>query len=76
MATAPEERVNCRVLNLANGSKQLVFTIAGTDRCVGEMLWTGDPQYLLTASQLVSEWAAIERRTLIAPRSVRRINGG
>lgn len=75
MATG-DQKVNCRGLNVADGSKQLVFTIAGTDRCVGEMRWTGDPQYLLVIAQLFSDWASIERRTPIIPPPLRRALGG
>lgn len=71
-----DQKVNCRVHNVADGSKHLVFTIAGTSQCVGELRLTGDPQYLLVMATLFSEWASIERRTPIAPPSIRRALGG
>lgn len=71
-----DQKVNCRVHNVADGSKHLVFTVAGTSQCVGELRLTGDPQYLLVMASLFSQWASMERRRPIAPSPVRHVLGG
>jgi hypothetical protein len=50
-------RVNVNVHEVADGSKQLVFEIAGTGECVGEMRVAFQPGYLPVMAQLFAQWA-------------------
>ncbi len=59
-----DRKVNCNVHNVADGSKHLVFTVEGTGECVGEIRYTGDENYLLTVSQMFSNWAHMVRPNL------------
>jgi hypothetical protein len=68
-----DQRVNAKVFDIADGSKHLVFTIDGTDQCVGEIRYTGDPRYLIAVSQLFSKWANTQRSLPSAIRGI--ING-
>jgi hypothetical protein len=60
-----DEKVNCRVLNRANGGNHLVFTVDGTKKCVGEIAFTGDERYLLVIAEMFSKWADMRRGKLI-----------
>lgn len=55
---AEPRRVNVRVHEVADGSKQLVFEIAGTGECVGEMRVAFQPGYLPVMVQLFTQWAS------------------
>lgn len=68
------QKVNCNVMNVADGSKHLVFTIEGTQRCVGEIRVSADDNYLLVISQLFSSWVTQQRGRL--PSSIRSILNG
>ncbi len=67
------QRVNCRVLNLSDGSKQLVFTLDGADKCVGEIIVRGDPAYLRTMMHMFVQWVESERPVVKAIRNI--LNG-
>jgi hypothetical protein len=64
---AEDKKINCRVLSAPGGGRRLVFTIDGTNKCVGELRVNADPQYLLVMSQMFSQYVAMERRMPIAP---------
>jgi hypothetical protein len=59
MGEQPQRRVNCRVLSIADGSKHLVFEVAGTSEVVGEVrVVAAAPGYLPVIAQLFTRWAA------------------
>ncbi len=69
-----EQKVNCRVLNLSDGSHQLVFTVEGTKSCVGEIVVKCDEQYLRVMTHMFNSWVEMQRPSLHA--SVRNILNG
>jgi hypothetical protein len=71
-----DQKVNCRVINIADGSKHLVFTIQGTEHCVGEIRMAGDPKYLLVMADLFSQWANMQRGKPVLASSIRNILNG
>lgn len=62
--------MNVRVHDIVDGSKHLVFTIDGTEQCVGEIRYTGDPRYLIAVSQMFSKWVDTERSSPYPIRSI------
>ena len=55
-------KINCRVHSVADGSKLLVFEVAGASECIGEMrLAVADARYLPVISQLFANWVGGER---------------
>ena len=56
MAAADKVKVNTRVVSVADGSKQLVFTAQGTGECVGEMRVAAEHGYLPVMAQLFSQY--------------------
>jgi len=59
---AEPRRVNVRVHEVADGSKHLVFEIAGTGECVGEVrVVASDPGYLPVMAALFTRWAGGSR---------------
>lgn len=56
-----DEKVDCQSHNCSDGSRHLVFTVRGSDKCVGEVRITADDRYLLVIAQLVQQWAGIQR---------------
>lgn len=71
-----KQKVNCRVQAIANGGRRLVFTLDGSDKCVGEVRVHADSQYLLVISELFSHWVSTERGHLILPSAIRQILNG
>lgn len=77
MPPVSDEKVNCRVEDCPDGSKQLIFTVAGTEKVVGEMrLSVDDERYLLVVSQLFSSYANMRRGRRVIPAAVHRIING
>lgn len=74
MPPGVEEKVDCIVHHVVDGSKHLVFKIRGTERCVGEIRFSGDDRYLLSISELFGSWAHIHRGKLALPSTV-HLNG-
>lgn len=56
-----DQKVNCEVHNIADGSKHLVFLIEGTQQCVGEIRIVADDRYLRVISSLFANWVNVER---------------
>jgi hypothetical protein len=73
------KRINCRVHNVDDGSKHLVFEVAGTGECVGEVrVVASDAGYLPVISHLFAQWVSGAQR--FGPRALslavkRGING-
>jgi len=79
--SAPQQRVNCRVLDVASGGKHLVFEVAGTKEVVGEVrVVTADPRYLRTIGELFARYAvgawSQPRPSDLSAAIKRTINGG
>lgn len=70
-----DQKVNCRVFDLPDGGHHMVFTIDGTDQCVGEARITADDKYLQVIGQLFVQWTTMRRGRL--PTAISKIlNGG
>lgn len=75
------QRINCWVHNIADGSKHLVFEVAGTGAVVGELrVAVADPRYLGMVAQLFTQWTAGSSRVSSRPSELsaaikRAING-
>jgi hypothetical protein len=67
-----DQKVNCNVHGCADGSQHLVFTIEGTQQCVGEIRIAADMNYLLVISKLFESWANLSR----LPSAIRRTMNG
>ncbi len=67
------DKVNCRVLNLSDGSNQLVFTLDNTDKCVGEIIVRGDENYLRTMTKMFNQWVDMRRPASPIAAGVRQI---
>jgi len=61
-------------MDLADGSHQLVFTIDGTNQCVGEVKVSADDRYLLVIGQLFGQWTTRKRGRL--PSTIAKILNG
>lgn len=74
MSNAVNQKVDCKVYDLPDGAKHLVFTIQGTGQCVGELrIVTMDERYLLVISQLFSAYAAQRRGPRAVAADVRKL---
>lgn len=62
---AKDQKVNCNVHACADGSKHLVFTVEGTQQCVGEIRLEADENYLLVISQLFTKYVSLRRPSTV-----------
>jgi len=60
-----DEKINCNVISRRGNSTHLVFIVAGTKRCVGQIAFEGDERYLLVMAEMFSKWADMRRGKLI-----------
>jgi hypothetical protein len=62
-----DEIVDCKTHACTDGSQHIVFTVRGTDKCVGEVRITGDDRYLLCIAQMIQQWALNRTSTIVRP---------
>jgi hypothetical protein len=75
--TKPELKINCRVMTVVGGGYQLIFEVAATQECVGELrLGVLDERYLPTISQLFAHWVNKKRGKLVLPVTIHGIIKG
>jgi hypothetical protein len=71
------KKINCRVVSVVDGSKQLIFEVAGTRECVGEVrISSVHAGYLPVMAELIEIWARRQAGGIdTSARDVLRLNG-